>query len=172
MTTKTQEYDFTDNPGIDYSNGQSNFDTDTGIHFGVIHQNKCASHIWDDLEGVYVTRCPHCGTELGDGFDNGDEYENGTNCPHCEKEIGDGEQYGEEADYYKFDDGKLVVTVDDSGDLWVLKSPFYSLSQYCSPCAPGAGYLSNPCKEGIKTYCLPVEWFDDYSPCPYPIFDV
>jgi len=61
----------------------------------------------------------------------------------------------------------------DDSDIFVLKSPYYTRAQFCSPCAPGAGYLRNACDDGPKRYCFGPEWFDDsISPCPYPVYRV
>lgn len=60
---------------------------------------------------------------------------------------------------------------DDYGDIMITKSPFYTRCQYCSPCAPGAGYLMTPDPLGPKTYCFGDDWFED-GKAPYPIFKV
>ena len=60
--------------------------------------------------------------------------------------------------------------------MWVEKSPWVTRAYYCSPCAPGAGYLGSCEKlhdeEGYLTgdcwaYCLDAEFFDEYNPMPY-----
>jgi hypothetical protein len=52
------------NKGIDYSNGQANFDPKTGIHFGVIAQND-VMEMWAECSvpdfGEPV--CPRCGNK-------------------------------------------------------------------------------------------------------------
>ena len=72
----------------------------------------------------------------------------------------------------KFEDEEYIVTDCLDSELMVIKSPYYTLVQYCSPCAPGAGNLNTPIECGIKAYCLGIEWFDEYNPCPYPIYSV
>jgi len=79
----------------------------------------------------------------------------------------------------------------DSTDIWVMKSPFYTYGQFCSPCAPGAINLDNPLdyiKEYLyglelnwyadenlpqnnKAYCFDSSWFDD-GKAPYRVFRV
>jgi len=73
---------------------------------------------------------------------------------------------------YEYEDGGYHIQTCSDGDWFVLKSPYYTRAQFCSPCAPGAGYLANPCPTGPKTYCLDKEWFGDDQPCPYPYYSV
>ena len=71
-------------------------------------------------------------------------------------------------------DGYKILS-DSSGDIWVMESPFYTYAQFCSPCAPGACYLSSPLESPLasnKCYCLGSDWFDTDSPCPYPVYSV
>jgi hypothetical protein len=53
----------------------------------------------------------------------------------------------------------------------VLKSPYYSLAQFCSPCVPGAGNLESEDEDGVKTYCLSHDWFED-GKAPYKVYAV
>jgi hypothetical protein len=79
------------------------------------------------------------------------------------------------------------------GDIMIIKSPYYTYAQFCSPCAPGAGYLMNwfkmengysPETLGIeqfekmaqaagfpKVYCFGHDWFGN-GIAPYPVFNV
>ena len=54
--------------------------------------------------------------------------------------------------------------------VFVLKSPYYTYGQYCSPCAPGAVDLDGPLSagEGVKGYCFGHEMFDEMA--PYQVF--
>ncbi len=63
---------------------------------------------------------------------------------------------------------KATQSGDDS-DIFILKSPYYTRAQFCSPCAPGACYLTNPCEDGERAYCFGHDWFDD-GKAPYPVF--
>lgn len=74
---------------------------------------------------------------------------------------------------------KITKCLDN--DLMILKSPFFTYAQFCSPCVPGACNLDSPLEDpsdqlkwpdSNKCYCLGVDWFDEESPCPYPIWDV
>lgn len=150
--------------GIDYSFGKSNVD-DKGFHFGVISTNDCTEYIWDSVESEYWHGCPNCGTEIDQ-----DDYCADDNCPHCDCEIADGEQWSYEpiANYIKTEGIEAIV--DSHNDIMIVKSPYYTHAQFCSPCAPGAGHLANPCPTGPKTYCLGKDWFDN-DIAPYPVYD-
>ncbi len=154
--------------GIDYSLGKSNVNHETGIHYGVIHQNEVGQAWYDDAEESYgQPHCPKCGTELPEGVDDGCE------CPHCKyriKHVGE-ECYGDEPNSFFIDNAEFKAECDDRGDIFVFKSPYYTLCAFCSPCAPGAGYLMSPTPEGIKAYCFGHDWFED-GKAPYPVYRV
>lgn len=155
-----------DYPGIDYGLGSTNID-DSGIHYGVISANTVGSAIWDILSPVYNPYCPDCGSELPEQF----SIELGSGdlpCPICNTLIQDGDQWPEYANDYVSNDPELELSYNpNTNDIWVIKSNYTINAQYCSPCAPGAGNLNSPCPSGPLTYCLPLDLFDDYSPCPY-----
>jgi hypothetical protein len=81
------------------------------------------------------------------------------------------ESYESEGDFqWDVDgDGTLVVRHDAGNDIWVLKSPYYTLCHECSPCAPCAGYLTDQ-PGSVKAYCLPPDWFEDEKPT-YPVWN-
>lgn len=122
--------------GIDYGMGKSNRDQKTGIHYGVISQNEVLQAWADSSEAYY----PCDGCEQPDGEDH--------NCDFCE------------AACYIYNEDGYEAECGDDGDIFITKSPYYTECQYCSPCAPGAGYLMNPIPEGIKTYCFDSSWFE------------
>lgn len=182
--------------GIDYGLGKSNVNTQTGIRFGVISQNTLNPEALDDvfqtgedldfesfreqvkadllsaIEGAlnnYLigSRLPDSAKDAADAAfdaisDNlGDCYENTGDCTRME---------------YKRDG--YHVRTDSSGDVWVFESAFFTYAQFCSPCAPGACYLSaflcNPDPETDKdnrAYCFGHDWFDD-GKAPYPVYSV
>jgi len=158
----------TDYPGIDYAGSSFvNRNSETGIRYGIIPtgHERLSDWIYDELEPEYSAYCPWCGTELCDVEQNDDgNYD----CPACEKEIVDGDQWPESPDCYVLN-GAEKGFQDDSGDLWVTESPYYTNAQFCSPCAPGACYLANPCDDGAKAYCLGADWFKG-DKAPYPIY--
>ena len=151
-------------PGIDYGSGKSNVDTKTGIHFGVISMHSLTAFDWDcDTETVYVPRCPACGGELAESC------ETPLPCPHCEHDIRDGEQYGDEPDATVLK-GRYEGHLDSHGDMWLTQAPYYTHAQFCSPCAPGAGHLDNPCEDGPRTYCFGADMY--MASAPYPVYSV
>lgn len=154
----------TDYPGIDYGLGKTNIDKH-GIRYGVIPINSLPGEVIDEFELNYSQHCPYCGYELDE--DNWNSYGSVEPCSACGELIEDGEQYGDEPDSQTYDDGELKMEIDSSYDVWIFKSPVVTNCQYCSPCAPGAGYLLNPCDDGPLTYAIPSDWFDEYCPCPY-----
>ena len=151
--------------GIDYGMGKTNIDKENGIRYGVIHINRLHEFAWEEFEGIYAPGCPSCGELLDDDF------ESPANCPHCNELIKDGEQFGDEPGGYEYvGDPTYKLELGDDGDIFVIKSPYYTFAQFCSPCAPGAGHLEHYCEDGPKTYCLGAEWF--HGEPPYPIFNV
>ena len=173
----------TDYPGIDYGMGQTNVDKEAGIRYGVISQNKVSSFALDDFmtdgkdlsyqawkddviaailsalgdaleDYTYKEMTHEIAERIFDDLDDNDDLQYESNG---------------ESSYLLEEDG-LTAQLCTDGDIMVLKSEFYTFAQFCSPCAPGAGYLASPCESGPKTYCLGEDWFDQYSPCPYPIY--
>jgi hypothetical protein len=134
--------------GIDYSNGISNVNHETGIHYGVIHQHECLQAWADSSEAFYP--CDGCEQEDGEDHD----------CTGCE------------AAAFILDDGeyKAEQTSDDP-DIFITKSPYYTKCAYCSPCAPGAGYVMDSRKDGIKAYCFGHDFFDS-GKAPYKVYSV
>lgn len=160
----------TDYPGIDYGLGKTNIDEKTGIRFGIIPVNELYHDVWSEIESIYVPFCPECNTELKE-----DDYlavDDGQPCPHCGKTIADSEDcLGDEPTYNKLITDDYTSIVDDTGDLFLIKSKYYTFAQFCSPCAPGAGYILNHCEDGPKTYCFGHEMFEDEK-APYPVYSV
>jgi len=165
--------------GIDYGLGMSNIDETTGIRFGVISQNsldcEAMNEIWTD-GAVYRPFCPHCGDDLSkrrNGNNDRIEIEDGMACPACKKTIEYSDHcYGDEPSFIEYHettpDGEIVIIDCLDSDLMITKSPFYTLAPYCSPCCPGAGNLDDSTgRSGVKTYCLPIDFFDSDRPIGY-----
>ena len=161
METKTKEY-----TGIDYGLGRSNIDKETGIRYGVISQHSINPDALQDIELEYgEPTCPECGEPVKESEDNKDYQckEHGTfwgdDCFHCEPI---GMSYESE--------GYRITDCLDS-DLFILKSPYFTRGQFCSPCVPGAVNLDNPMESGAKAYCLGHDWFEG-GRAPYPVYSV
>ena len=163
-------------------NKTANIDAETGIRFGVIHQNK-VSQAWSDSSEPDcgdTEYCPICGAEViktedvkdWSDYDNISEDDKDCDwfCPTCEAGTDDPEYIDETSNYIYNQDG-YKASCGDSGDIFVMKSPYYAETRECSPCAPNAGDLSSPEKGGFKTYCFGPDWFEDDKP-PYAVYRV
>lgn len=180
--------------GLDYSGPGStvNRDSETGIRYGVISMNSVMPEAWDDVEYDYGTpqeafKCPNC-HEKTMAHKWGDDVKCDTCGEEFETEMPD---YIEPCGWSYEGDGYAITSCLDN-DAMIIKSPFYTYAQFCSPCVPGAGNLDNPFpinpalepklkagrilyrrgaeKAGFpKVYCLGPDWFDQFAPCPYPV---
>ena len=169
--------------GIDYGMGLSNRDPEnTEMHYGIISQHAISSYALDDMEPDYgEATCPKCGNNALEYEDEKhgdyeiDDYScSDYACEDCNYVFDSSDAYSDEPYGFYYDSEELNVHMDSDGDVWIFKSPYYTLCAYCSPCAPGAGDLKAQCDNGIKAYCLPLDWFnaDDNAPCPYKIYSV
>jgi ribosomal protein L37AE/L43A len=170
--------------GIDYAGPYStlNRDIETGIRYGVIPQHAVLQVWVDGSEPDYgPATCPKCGNEaqaIGTyKGDDADDWERAKHecedweCESCKYVFGSESAYGEEPMNYSYDKDGIEAVSDSSGDIFVLKSPYYTRAAFCSPCCPGACHLEDPCDDGEKAYCLPHDWFGD-DEAPYPVFRV
>jgi hypothetical protein len=169
------------NSGIDYGLGQSNVDKATGVHYGVISQHSIMPESLDYMDRDYgEPTCPECGNPVIDSTDDsipfeGNEYEtHGCNeyaCIPCESFWDSSDVFSEESLGFSYDqDGYKLCNCLDS-DVFVILSPYYTFAKFCSPCIPGAGDLNNYTPDGIKTYCLGHDFFED-NRAPYPVYSV
>ena len=152
---------------IDYGNGKTNIDPKNGIRYGVIATNSVSGYALDDLEYNYPFSCPKCGSEkLVDSRSGKYDYY----CQSCRQWYMAYECYDEESTGFHYDDDgyNLIDCLDTN--IMVIESLYYTFTEYCSPCVPGAGNLDSPNEEGVKTYCLGADWFDDYNKIPYPVY--
>jgi ribosomal protein L37AE/L43A len=178
--------------GIDYGNGVANIDQETGMRYGVIHHGEVGQSWYEDSEAQYDNEhCPECGHDLRTRK-NGDLY-----CPGCKDFDPEYSFDMQKPESFTYDqDGYIAQQSADDCDIFVIKSPYYTYCKFCSPCAPGAGYLMDcitpkqiksmmsmniaietNCKifaevEGyIRAYCFGHDWFDN-DHAPYPVFSV
>jgi hypothetical protein len=157
--------------GIDYGNGSANVSnvllpgTATNVRYGVIPQNEVLQGWCDESEAYYgAPHCPKCGDELDEGICDDHECE----CGYTIEWVGE-ECFGDEPLSHCVDDGEYQAEAGSDGDIFITKSPYYTVCGYCSPCAPGAGYLTTV-GDDCAAFCFGTEWFD--GPCPYPIYRV
>lgn len=159
----------TEYTGIDYGMGKTNINPKTNIHYGVIHQDEVLQAWADSSKGHYIFYCPCCGNELKNGYD-------AKRCGHCHKSIDPDMDFMEiepVSHFYK-GDGYICEQSYDDPDIFIIKSPYFTYAQFCSPCAPGACYLMNPLdepNENNKCYCFGHSWFEDER-APYPVYSV
>jgi hypothetical protein len=173
----------TDYAGIDYGLGQYNKDKETGIRYGVISQHSVPLEYQDDFEQDYgKPTCPKCGNPVitVEEFDaKYPDVELETSdygcadfaCKDCAVMLDSSEVYSEESQGFTYDKDGYQLTDCLDADIFVLKSPYYTHAQFCSPCVPGAGNLDSECADGPKTYCLGHEWFED-GVAPYKVYKV
>lgn len=155
------------NVGIDYGLGRSNVDVQTGIRYGVISQNSVLQAWADSAEPEFgEPACPKCGKAVGES-DQGKDY----HCEACKYSFWSDEAFPDEALGYSYHKDGYSLTDCLDTDIFVLKSPYFTFAQFCSPCVPGAGNLDTPMPDGIKTYALGHDWFEDGS-APYPVYSV
>ena len=164
--------------GIDYSLGRSNFDKANGIHFGVISSHSVPYEYQDDFEPDYgKPTCPKCGNPVVESSDDSipedADWNKGRDyaCIPCETSYWSESVFSDEPRGFSYERDGYALTDCLDNDIFVLKSPFYTFAQFCSPCVPGAGNLDSPCTDGPKTYCLGHDWFDG-GKAPYPVYSV
>lgn len=174
------------NIGIDYGMGKSNIDLLTEIRYGVISQHSVMSEALNDMELQYGDpHCPKCGNDAEDivNYTNAnpdvdiEEWERKKYdsedyvCLECKLVFGSESAFSAEPQGFSYEkEGYCLIDCLNS-DIFVLKSPFYTFAQFCSPCVPGAGNLDSPMKEGVKCYALGHDWFEG-GKSPYPVYSV
>lgn len=166
--------------GIDYGMGRTNIDSETGIRYGVLSKHDLASHAWDiiyseatDLD--YAEAVENAKSELAHAIKSVlEEYSANFNATELASDIIDDLDFnlesGGDSRRYLYEGESETFSVLSDGDLMVTKSKYYTLCSFCSPCAPGAGYLGSD--GNVKTYCLGPDWFSDDRPMPYDCFRV
>ena len=107
-----------------------NIDLKTGIHYGVIHHTKVDQRWYDESDALFPNK----------------------------ENVGD-EDDVDPIGFYIDKDGYEAYQSNDDGDIFIVKSPFYTICKLCSPCAPNAGDLMSPDPKGYKTYCFSHDWF-------------
>lgn len=167
-------------PGIDYGHGSTNRDPATGIRYGVISQHSVGQAWFDEAEADYgKPTCPKCGNDACevDSVPEASEWEQYGHgcvdyaCESCEHFLDSSDVFGDDPIGWNYSGDGYELTDCLDSDIFVLMSPFYTLAQFCSPCVPGAGNLDSPMDEGVKTFCLGHDWFEDQK-APYRVFRV
>lgn len=163
--------------GLDYGFGVTNIDPETGIRYGIIPMNDVLQAWADSSETHYVPRCGTCGNDLPEvgetpeGDDIPEVSGDDRYCTTCKHIVSNDDAFGDEPDEVSLDDGEYKAFQDSNMDIMILKSPYFTTCQFCSPCAPGAGYTLNTVEDGVKAYCFGHDWFDS-GRAPYPVYSV
>ena len=164
---------------IDYGCGLTNIDKSNGIRYGVIGQNDVDLDVMEfSVEYDYARGCPKCGNDVVEY----DEEKHGEfkvaprsccdfACEGCEMVWDSSEVYGDEAIGFHSTDKDYVLEKCLDFDMFVIRSPFYTRAEFCSPCVPGACSITSPNPDGAKCYCLGHDFFDG-GVAPYPIYRV
>jgi ribosomal protein L37AE/L43A len=156
--------------GIDYGRGLANIDHETGIRYGVLPVHAVGQTWYDAAEDDYGPgNCGYCGSE---NISATDEHEMNWKCNDCGETFADWERWPDEPRGFTYEDSDYSMSQGgESTDIFVLRSPYYTWCRYCSPCAPGAGYLLAQDAEGIKAYCPGHDWFES-GVAPYAVYRV
>lgn len=65
--------------------------------------------------------------------------------------------------YHYTQDGYDLTYDNNDNSITILKSPYVCYAAQCSPCFPNGGYIRD--KGSVLTYCLGVDWYDEYAVC-------
>lgn len=149
--------------GIDYGRGMTNIDLSTGYRYGVTSVHNLASWIWEEIEYVYSQACPKCGSEP-----QRNKTSDNPKCTVCGKRSPIDRWWGDEPVSNRLTIEGVEGWIDGSNDVWVVKSSYVYRANFCSPCAPGAGYIT-PGTNGddCLAYGLPPDYFRTIYDKPY-----
>lgn len=171
---------------IDYGFGKCNLNPETGIRYGVISGQYLETEI---LEKFYEAGLDHLVSEfearvtkaLLETLKEETQFSTfeSTGVDAFREHLKDF-HWAEYLDLSPFGDclcgryeeAGIIAEQHSDGDVFVLESPYYTKAPFCSPCAPGAGYLADGSFEGQAcTYCMPNDWFPEGRACPYPYWE-
>ena len=139
-----------------------NRDPETGIRYGIIPVHALAHWAVGEFEAEYDASCPECGADKTDPDD-------GESCACGFAPEDSGDWYREEPSRWVYRQNGYALTLDESGEVWIFKAPHTTRAGFCSPCAPGACYLTDCAPDGAQAYCMGADWFDADAPMPYKI---
>jgi hypothetical protein len=170
---------------INYAGPGSNVNRDpvTKIRYGVLPTHR--AFYWYDIAEPECKPpiCPNCNSQLVDYDDETHAGYKAYRSYHCFEELVcvpcetwfDASYVGDD-DFcaYVVSGNGYRAKCTEHGDIWILKSPFFTYAAFCSPCAPGACYLLDRLdapEADNKCYCLGPEFFKDNKP-PYDIYSI
>lgn len=154
--------------GIDYGMGMTNIDLETGIRFGVISVHDLP-FFYDEAEPEYPEFDP---VEYGLEADEEGEFDE----EELEEELENARQnfyeYAEPLAWGIVSPDCIMAHSQNDCDVFVTKSKFFTYARLCSPCAPGACYLTSQTNEnGFKAYCPSPDMFKEGA-CPIDIYSI
>jgi|SRR5579859_3002192 len=170
--------------GIDYGMGMANIDKNTGIRYGVMPDDSIFEWWNDASEADYGDpTCPQCGAPAEDSTDEQIDnsgymtlhHESEYACDNCELLYGGESAYSDEPQAFIVDDGEYFAhhSGDSDHDVWFEKSPYYTLASFASPCAPGAGYITDSdVVDGVATYAPGADLYNEETPCNIHLWNV
>ena len=153
------------------ANSIPNYDANTGIHYGVIPAHVMGEAWYEESQPHYTPTCGYCGTP--EPTMNDDDTATCVN-DNCGQTFPQDQAYGDEPDSIAYEDSEYEMVQDSMGDVFVIRSPFFTFCRECSPCAPNAGYITGQTfnSTGLKTYCPGPEWIRDTDTTIIAIYSV
>lgn len=161
-----------------------NYDEKTGIHYGVISPHSIMPEVLSDIcfganstDPVYEESKTEFRQKV---FDALNEYLSTDECDIiCDEAIERfNERYENDSGIYDYEDQEYTLHVSgDNFGIFVIRSPYWTYTRLCSPCAPGAGDLNNPLPAdddthpAVKAYCLDKSYFEGEK-APYRVYRV
>jgi hypothetical protein len=171
-----------------------NYDEKTGIHYGVISPNSISSETLSDLQDksidtIYEESKKEFLASLRAVLNDSPISSNESDVILDECADRFSEAYENDYHGYEYEDKEYVLKIcDDNFGIFVIKSPYYTYTRQCSPCAPGAGDLNAPISKAeydkgkhdtfmmygtVKAYCLDKSFFDpEYHKIHYRYYRV
>lgn len=180
-------------PGINYAGRtDTNKDKETGIRFGVISQHSIMPEAFDDIwskarDLSFESAVAEAKGKLKSAVEDyvrDSRLEETVESLWAEVEQDFSDSYddcGERSWLYEAEGYKLADCL--TMDVFVLKSPFFTFAQFCSPCVPGACNLDSPlgteekptdchlAPSDNRCYCLGHDFFEN-GKAPYLVFSV
>lgn len=148
-----------------------NQDPKNGIHYGVIPFNdlfNCGEKFFDNaINKTYQAKIDNIKLAVKNAF--GDNLGKEAIDSIMATLTANLDKYESDNNTYRYECEDYIIEGDgDDTNLFVIKSPYYTMTRPCSPCAPNAGDLrtANMKTGHLMTYCLDETWFEDEK-CPY-----
>lgn len=153
------------------------FDEKSGleIHYGTIYGNDVSSFALDDIithgtdlnhkeaiEQLYLLFKEVINQFLEDNYLNDNYIDIDEWFESIESSFNDTYESMDSTYLYEEDGYEIEYHTYDNS-LIILKSPYVCYAAPCSPCFPNGGYIHD--KGNVLSYCLGVDWYDEYSPC-------